>query len=90
MGDRFGNAGTEMLAVTVTEAGAYHVQVRMQDTGGTFTVIVRPLADSKVDLVLEVYVGHNMNEPAIESDQIAQNNPANESATVDIPAGRRS
>lgn len=148
-GDRFGDPGTEMLAVTVTEAGAYRVQVRLQDSGvskfqigaswipfpgfaqppdpdrrsaqarpidigktyedslgtptgdrvdwyafvpkaaGTLTVIVRPLGDSKVDLVLEVYVGNNMNEPAVRSDQDLQNNPANESATVDVPAGQK-
>ena len=146
--DRNGDTGTEMLAVPVTEAGVYRVQVRMQDNGvskfqigaswipfpgfavppdpdrrpgqarvidigksyedslgtpgdrvdwfayvpktaGTLTVILRPIADSKIDLMLEVYLAKNMNEPVARSDQDLQDNPANESATVDVPAGQK-
>ena len=148
-GDRMGSSGTELIMVTLTEPGAYQVQVRQQDSGpakfqigaawisfpgfaqppdpdrrpaearaidigksyedsigtpagdrvdwfsmtpktaGTLTVILRPIADSKVDLTLEVYIGGDMAKAAAQSDQDLQGSGANESVTLDVPAGQK-
>ena len=58
-------------------------------TAGTLTVILRPIADSKVDLTLEVYIGGDMTKAAAQSDQDLQGSGANESVTLDVPAGQK-
>ena len=58
-------------------------------TAGTLTVVLRPLADSKVDLQLDVYTTEEFSRPTVRSDQDMQDNPANESGTVDVKAGQK-
>jgi len=58
-------------------------------TAGTLTVILRPVGDAQIDLQLEVYIGNNLEEAAAKSDQDLQGNAANESATIDVPAGQK-
>lgn len=57
--------------------------------GGTLTVVLRPLADSKIDLQLDVYTTADFSRPTVRSDQDLQENPANESGTVDVTAGQK-
>lgn len=58
-------------------------------TAGTLTVILRPVANSEIDLQLEVYLGTELTEAAAKSDQDLQGNAANESATLDVTAGQK-
>lgn len=58
-------------------------------TAGTLTIITRPIADSKVDLALEVYTASDLSQAIAKSDQDLQGSEANESATIDVTAGQR-
>jgi hypothetical protein len=58
-------------------------------TAGTFTVILRPVADSDIDLQLEVFLGTDFEDSVARSDQDLQGNSANESATIDVQAGQK-
>lgn len=58
-------------------------------TGGTLTVVLRPVADSKVDLALELYSAAELAKPIVRSDDDLQGNSANESATIDVTAGQK-
>jgi hypothetical protein len=58
---------------------------------GTLTVILRPLsgAEGQIDLQLEIFTTSDFAKPTLRSDQDLQNNPANESGTVDVTAGQK-
>jgi hypothetical protein len=61
-------------------------------TAGTLTIILRPIAggESQIDLQLEVFLGGNdFSQPTMRSDQDLQDNPANESVTVEVAAGQK-
>jgi hypothetical protein len=58
-------------------------------TAGTLTVVLRSIGDSKIDLMIEVFLAKDMNEPVGRSDQDLQDNPANESVAVDVPPGQK-
>lgn len=146
--DLNGSSGAEQVLVTITEPGAYRVQVKLLEgqgkfqigaawipfpararpsdpdkrpatarpietgrsyedsldagggdgwdwfvytpkTDGTLTVVLRPLADSKIDLQLDIYTTSDFSRPTVRSDQDMQDNPANESGTVDVKAGQK-
>ncbi len=57
-------------------------------SAGTLAVITRPLADTKADLVLEVFTAGNFSQPAGRSDQDLQGNSANETVSVEVTAGQ--
>ena len=58
-------------------------------SAGTLTVVLRPVADSKVDLMLEVYSADALDNPIVRSDDDLQGNSANESATIDVKANQK-
>ena len=56
---------------------------------GALTIITRALADSKVDLALEVYLASDLSKPVVKSDQDLQDSEANESVTLDVTPGQK-
>lgn len=58
-------------------------------TSGTLTVVLRPVGESQVDLQLDVYATADFSRSTVRSDQDMQDNPANESATLDVKAGQK-
>jgi hypothetical protein len=58
-------------------------------TAGALTIITRALADSKVDLGLEVYLASDLSKPVVKSDQDLQGSEANESVTLDVTPGQK-
>jgi hypothetical protein len=55
---------------------------------GTLTVILRPVPESTVDLVLELF-DVDMSKALVRSDDDLQGNSANESGTIDVKAGQK-
>jgi hypothetical protein len=61
-------------------------------TAGTLTIILRPMAgaESQIDLQLEVFLGGNeFSQPTMRSDQDLQDNPANESVSLEVQSGQK-
>ena len=147
--DMFGSTGTEQASVTLTEPGAYRVQVRTVDGGvskfqigaswismpglarpsdpdkrpsqaraldvgkahedsidtdkgdpwdwfvytpaqaGTLTIILRPVSKESFDLTLETYAAGDFTKATASSDQDLQGHAANESISLDVPAGQK-
>jgi hypothetical protein len=58
-------------------------------TGGTLTVILRPIGDASVDLALELYAASDLTKALVRSDDDLQGNTANESATIDVTSGQK-
>jgi hypothetical protein len=54
---------------------------------GSLALVIRPLANTEADLILEVYTGGNFAQSADRSDQDMQGNSSNESVTVNVAAG---
>jgi hypothetical protein len=57
-------------------------------TAGALTVILRAVDNDSPDLALEIYAADKFGTPIVRSDDDLQNNNSNESATVDVAAGK--
>jgi hypothetical protein len=56
---------------------------------GTLTIILRPVSKESFDLTLETYAAGEYTKPTASSDQDLQGHAANESISIDVPAGQK-
>lgn len=56
---------------------------------GTLTIILRPVSKESFDLTLETYTSGDFTKPTASSDQDLQGHAANESISIDVPAGQK-
>jgi hypothetical protein len=56
---------------------------------GTLTIILRPVSKDSFDLTLETYAAGDFTKPTASSDQDLQGHAANESISIDVPAGQK-
>jgi hypothetical protein len=56
---------------------------------GTLTIILRPVSKESFDLTLETFTGGDFTKPTASSDQDLQGHSANESISIDVPAGQK-
>jgi hypothetical protein len=56
---------------------------------GTLTIILRPTSSNSFDLTLEAFTTNDFTRPTASSDQDLQGHAANESLSLDVPAGQK-